>query len=701
VRLGRARSTIEASSAEVRDAFGRALAVAESGSDARRDALMALADLDLADGRAARAELWLERMPSDLSAEIVVRRAQARLSGRRRLGGPGPTRHGRTQRRPTAAPPSFGGEPWRASATPRRSRRSLRAVVLDRGRVERGALRRPHAHCRATTEIRARVTAVVDAYGARPHEPDGGPPSRARGASTRGRERAALREAVESGDSAAALPLVDAAMQDQDAIALGKAGLDALGARAEATRRLVDARHLARSAWPAAATRPSMRLRQSGPRASASQWASAIASGRGIRRWIPRRAAAASAWAEILARLARARARRQGPSTRLQSFDDLSAERARPLAPRRRRRVQCRQEHVHQRSARSGGRIGRRRADDRGRSIAFGGDRIEVVDTPGFNSLDPSARRPGPVRTGSRSDLALWLLDATQALKDTERAALEDAQRRTLAFRRRGQQVRSTLVRRACARFMRSLDDALAHAGLVPWVDSVGRVGQEGARGKARRLGRARGSPGGAPSRASSKTAIVSRRRRPQGARASAASALEVTLRLTAKPGRLARSPRARAGPRQAADWRRTTARSAARLEAEEERCSPSGDRAVLGTCGCGPGTRHALGLGRARRRERRSGPRSRAISRRSSGRRDRPRSARCPRRADARPAFQWRRRQHSRLGTRSLRVHRPGRRPAIDPPGTRRTIDLGGTPPHARLETRDSRAGLWRGSRA
>ena len=44
VRLGRARISTLAPVEDVRDAFVRALAVAESGSEARRDALLALAN---------------------------------------------------------------------------------------------------------------------------------------------------------------------------------------------------------------------------------------------------------------------------------------------------------------------------------------------------------------------------------------------------------------------------------------------------------------------------------------------------------------------------------------------------------------------------------------------------------------------------------------------------------------------------------
>ena len=48
IRLGRARRATAAADEEVRDAFVRALAVAEAGSEARRDALLELTDFDVA-----------------------------------------------------------------------------------------------------------------------------------------------------------------------------------------------------------------------------------------------------------------------------------------------------------------------------------------------------------------------------------------------------------------------------------------------------------------------------------------------------------------------------------------------------------------------------------------------------------------------------------------------------------------------------
>ena len=79
VRLGRARRTTGAPEDDVRDAFVRALAVAEGGSESRRDALLELADLDLAAGDGSRAELWLERAADDKAPDIVLRREEERL----------------------------------------------------------------------------------------------------------------------------------------------------------------------------------------------------------------------------------------------------------------------------------------------------------------------------------------------------------------------------------------------------------------------------------------------------------------------------------------------------------------------------------------------------------------------------------------------------------------------------------------------
>ena len=106
VRLGRARRDARrAPRSDVRDAFVRALAVAEAGSEARRDALLGLADLDLAEGDGARAELWLESARRDDKARrrrspAAPRRAWLRgdAAGAKKL-----LDRRRARRRPTGA----------------------------------------------------------------------------------------------------------------------------------------------------------------------------------------------------------------------------------------------------------------------------------------------------------------------------------------------------------------------------------------------------------------------------------------------------------------------------------------------------------------------------------------------------------------------------------------------------------------------
>ncbi len=53
--------------------------------------------------------------------------------------------------------------------------------------------------------------------------------------------------------------------------------------------------------------------------------------------------------------------------------------------------------------------------------------RVEILDTPGFNAPDP---RHGEIARAAfeEADVALWLLDVTQAMKQSERTVLEQAQ---------------------------------------------------------------------------------------------------------------------------------------------------------------------------------------------------------------------------------------------------------------------------------
>jgi small GTP-binding protein len=551
VRLGRARAAIQSSTADVREAFARALAVAESGSDARRSSLIALADLDLDEGQAARAELWLERMPNDSSPDLVVRRAQARLGG----GDPS----GAVALLDTVnAAPTDGraalvrGKALSSLGDPAAFASLLRAMVLDLpGSSE--ALSDALTHVPSDAEIQSRVSAVVDAYGEA---------SRARWraafASARGEREAAreaLREAVESGESAVAMPLLDAAMQDQDSMALA-AGLEALGA-GPSDPQIVDARLLAQAM--AGAGREALDAASAVTHARAVAWARGVAADV-ARQWIPRREGAA--WAEVLARLA-SHAIAVGDRHAAAALDDLSAERTRPL------RLAVVGEFNAGKSTFINALLGAVVAKvgivpttAELQRLRWGP--LEVVDTPGFNSLD-RAHADVARSMFEQADIALWVLDATQALKDTERAALEDAQRRALPFlivvnkadRLSPEELRTVL---------RNLESSLADAGLVPWAIPWAVSAKKALAGK---LGdvEALEVSGWRAVESVFETAVLSRSSDLKE-RALRRRALSVTLRLLeAWRGREALE---QDQSRQAAETRRAMAHSATRLETEE-----------------------------------------------------------------------------------------------------------------------------------
>ncbi len=204
---------------EVRDALVRALAVAEPGSDARRDALLLLADVDLAQGDGERAELWLERAGDDRSVEVVRRRAEARLlrgdaqGAKKLLAGvdvaPTDARGALVRGRALA----ILGEPEAFASL-------VRAMVLDAPGAS-DALSSALAHVPSDAQVRARVRSVVDAKGEQDLARWRAAFARAEGA--RDAARRALREAVEAGDFTATAALLDAAIDDQDGRALDAA----------------------------------------------------------------------------------------------------------------------------------------------------------------------------------------------------------------------------------------------------------------------------------------------------------------------------------------------------------------------------------------------------------------------------------------------------------------------------------------------
>jgi small GTP-binding protein len=472
VRLGHARSATLVSPAQVRDAFARALAVAESGSDARRDALLSLADLDLAEGHSARAELWLERMPNDLAPEVVVRRAEARLSGGDASGAlalvdsvsPAPT-DGRAALVRGRALASLGDGAAFASL--------VRAMVLDAPGASE-ALSEALAHLPSDPQILGRVEAVLEAKGEASLERWQAALARARG--DRAAARTALQEAVES--------------------------------------------------------------------------------------WIPP-SGAASAWAEVLARLG-AHARAIDDHLAEASLDELSAERSRPL------RLAIVGEFNAGKSTFINALLGAEVAPvgvlpTTSTLHHFRWAGLDVVDTPGFNALDP--RHGEEARSGFEdADIALWLLDATQAMKESERAAFEKAQRQGIPFlvvanksdRLSAEDLRTVL---------RALNEALTQAHLVSWAAPIGVSAKRALAGKLSDPAALEASGWHVAERLIDR-AIVARSDELKE-RALRRRARALTLRLASEW--TARAAFEQEQARQAAVSRRALARAAAHIEAEED----------------------------------------------------------------------------------------------------------------------------------
>jgi GTP-binding protein EngB required for normal cell division len=505
VRLARVRWATHVPLDEVRDAFARALAVAESGSDARLDALVGLADLDLAQGEGTRADLWLERVANDGLPDVVVRRAEVRLL----RGDPAgalqllePLQTAATDGRAALA----RGRALAALDDPRAFPPLVRAMVLDEpGSSE--ALSSALARIPSDDQARTRVRSVVDAKGEQDWARWRAAFARAEGA--RDAARRALRDAVDAGDTGAARPLVDAAIDDHDSSALD-AALSALP-RDDADPLLADARLVARAArldgehaLDAIAPVGHARLRG---------WADRIAADV-AGTWIPRSGAPAS-WTSLLARID-AHAHAIGHLEAAARAAELAADRSRPVrlaivgefnagkstfinaligadvAPTGILPTTAMLHHLrwapdsfaeilfepgHRPARRIVGLAELRPtlADVDPASVArveirlplAALVRVEILDTPGFNA--PDARHADLARAAfEEADIAFWLLDATQTLKESERAVLAEADRARLPVQ--------ILVNKAdrlsppdLARVMGGVLDALADAQLTSW----------------------------------------------------------------------------------------------------------------------------------------------------------------------------------------------------------------------------------------
>ena len=450
--------------------------MAEPGSDARREALLWLADLDLSHGDGARAELWLERLADRKHKDVALRRAEARLlqndieGARAALDG-------------LEADPTDGraallrGRALAIGSDPAAFPLLLRAMVLEvPGATE--ALSSALAWLATDETIRAKIRTVVDGRGEQDLARWKAAFARAEG--RRDEARAALVTAVRAGDASAARPLLDSALEDQDhaALAVALSALRSVPPVTGHTKQADDALLRDARLLPSPA-----RLKDPGEAASildelalvetsrARAWAD-TARQSALAGWIPPSGAPGD-WTSILTRLDRhARALHALESTA--KVAELAVERSRPVrvaivgefnagkstfinavmgadvaptgvlpttatlhhlryAPDPFARIQFYEGDVKERIVPSSELRAALAASDTGNvkrveilmpiaSLT----RVEILDTPGFNA--PDQRHTDAARSAfEEADAAIWLLDAGQPLKQSERRILEEA----------------------------------------------------------------------------------------------------------------------------------------------------------------------------------------------------------------------------------------------------------------------------------
>src|ERR1019366_9427059 len=296
-------------------------------------------------GDGARAELWLERaapvassaragaapgatatLAPQTASDIAVPSADARLlrgdpaGARARLDGihaPATDERAALVRGRTLA----------ALGEPEAFVPLIRAMVLDAPGASE-ALSSALAYVPSDAQTRTRIRSVVDAKGEQALARWRAAFARAEG--KRDAARLALREALSSGDRAAAWPLLDASIEDRDAGALGEA-LASLPESATDPRDPLraDAKRLA-GAFPIDADRGAAALDAVTTIAHhrLTPWTEAIAA-QVAASWIPSGGEPA-AWGPLLARLD-ARAHAIGDLDAAASAGDLAADRSRPV----------------------------------------------------------------------------------------------------------------------------------------------------------------------------------------------------------------------------------------------------------------------------------------------------------------------------------------------------------------------------------
>lgn len=466
VRLGRARRK-QSAEEEARDAYLRALSVAESGSEARREALIGLADLDLVQNDGARAELWLERLAGATDPAVMIRRAEAKWQ----VGDVPAAR---------ALIRTFESDPTDGRAQLLRGRvlahtgeedaftHLTRAYLLEEPGA-REALAGALSKLSASTELRERVRGIVRERGE--ESLSGWVAAFARAEGRFEDARNALRAAAKAGEPNAAAALFEQALDDRDYESLHEA-LSLLG-EAPPSALQEDARALPSPSEIVSAEQlaPLLTRIRSIRSERLSPWVEQIRHDL-IRASVPTNGGAR--WGELLTCLDdHATALHDLEATR--QISELSGERTRPI------RIAIVGEFNAGKSTFINALMGAdvaptgvlpttatlhhlRYAPDPIAKIIFDDHaepkerivpvsdlrsalkssdsslvarveirmplpsltRAEVLDTPGFNAPDP--RHTEAARAAFvEADFALWLLDATQPLKSTEQRVLDEA----------------------------------------------------------------------------------------------------------------------------------------------------------------------------------------------------------------------------------------------------------------------------------
>lgn len=469
-RLGAARLALGEPRASVRDAYIRALGVATPGSEVRRESLLALSDLDLEEGDVARAELWLAGIAPG-SVEVAVRQAEVFLARHDAASALRELEHAPSEDATDGRYALVHARALALSGSSDVFGTAARAYVLEvPGASE--LLSSALGWIPADDATRARLRSLVDARGELDHARWRAAFARAEG--RRDEARSALREAIAGGDSSAALPLLEASIDDRDQASL-RAALDALPAEdrpplAREAAVVATALALATDASPALviATLESL----SRVDAARIQPFCEAAMKQLLERFLP--PIGASRWPLVLQRL-EADARALHDLEGIATTAALAVESARPVrlaivgefnagkstfvnaligqdvaptgvlpttatlhhlryGPDPLARIELEEAAPHKTRIVPLTEL-RKTIETLGEGAVRGVDielplafltRVEVLDTPGFNA--PSARHTLAARRAlEEADVLLWLLDASQPLKQTERVVLEEA----------------------------------------------------------------------------------------------------------------------------------------------------------------------------------------------------------------------------------------------------------------------------------